>query len=84
MQAQTQISGGSVSSKSLPVSAQRLLEALNSPTAQAYGLTSRQISQRFGVVNPRDLVYRLRQNGHKIVSEEVVIKGEVRNKYFLD
>ena len=81
MQTQT---GSTDTVRSLPVSAQRLLEALNTPTAQTYGLTSRQISRRFGVANPRDLVYRLRKNGVDIISEEVVMsRGQIRNKYFL-
>lgn len=71
--------------KSLPFTAQKLLEALSTPTALAYGLTSKQIAQRFHVANPRDLVYRLRQNGYNISSEEVVMsRGDIRNKYFLD
>ena len=80
---QTQTSATSVA-KPLPLNAQRLLDALHSPTAQTYGLTSRQISRRFGVANPRDLVYRLRKNGVDIISEEVVMsRGQIRNKYFL-
>ena len=70
--------------KPLPETATKLLKALQSPTGQTYGLTSRQIRARFGVANPRDLVYRLRQNGVRISTEEAVIRGATRMKYFLD
>ena len=65
--------------------ADRLLSALKSEHAQVNGLTSRQISARFSVSSPRDLIHRLRKNGHTIVLEETVTtKGKSRQKYFLD
>ena len=80
MDAQTQ-----TTSKALPYLATRLLQSLETPTGKSYGLTSRQIRARYGVKNPRDLVYRLRQNGYPVVTEETVLSnGTVRMKYFLD
>jgi hypothetical protein len=68
-----------------PTKADRLLQALRSSTAQTYGMTTKQIATRFKVANPRDLVHRLRKNGHNIVREESISsKGISRQKYFLD
>jgi len=65
--------------------ADRLLSALKSEHAQVNGMTSRQISARFKVLSPRDLIHRLRKNGHTITLEETITtKGKSRQKYFLD
>lgn len=45
-------------------------------------LTSKQISARYKVVNPRDLVYKLRQESWTInLIERTNSKGVVRRKY---
>lgn len=47
-------------------------------------LTPKQIMQRYKVVNPRDLVYRLRREGLNIVLEtQVTSKGKVTRRYTL-
>lgn len=47
------------------------------------GLTARQISARFRVTNPRDVIYRLRQDGHNIVLNENETSRGVTRRYEL-
>lgn len=48
-------------------------------------LTAKQISARFGLSNPRDAVYSIRQNGFAVaLVEHVDTKGRVKRKYVLD
>lgn len=45
-------------------------------------LTSKQISSRFGIANPYDAIYSLRNAGYNIVMTKVTSKnGTVTNKY---
>lgn len=58
----------------------RLLNALQAGQI----LTPRQIASRFNVRNPRDLVYRLRNDGYRINTVEVTnSKGITRRKYVM-
>jgi len=48
-------------------------------------LTSKQISARYGLANPRDAVYSIRQNGFAVaLVEHVDTKGRIKRKYTLD
>lgn len=48
-------------------------------------LTAKQISARYGLANPRDAVYSIRQNGFAVAMiEHVDTKGRVKRKYVLD
>lgn len=45
-------------------------------------LTSKQIATRFGVANPRDIIYRLRNDGVKVVRKTFTAKnGKTTSKY---
>ena len=45
-------------------------------------LTSKQISTRFGVANPRDIIYRLRNDGVKVTLKTFTAKnGKTTQKY---
>lgn len=45
-------------------------------------LTSKQISTRFGVANPRDVIYRLRNSGLKVTLKTFTAKnGKTTQKY---
>jgi hypothetical protein len=58
----------------------RLLQALK----EGEELTTRQISNRFGIANARDVVYNLRQNGYAVnIVERVNSKGMKKFKYTL-
>jgi hypothetical protein len=58
----------------------RLLTALRAGEE----LSPRQIQSRFRVANPRDLVYRLRREGHVIyLSRKVNSRGKIQTKYYL-
>lgn len=58
--------------------ATKLLQALKNGAM----LTVKQIENRFNVVNGRDLVYRLRQEGYPIFLKSYMnSKGVMRNKY---
>jgi hypothetical protein len=58
----------------------RLLDTLRMGTE----LTAKQIRSRYMVANPHDLVYRLRENGHRIeLIERVNSKGVTKNFYKL-
>jgi len=47
-------------------------------------LTAKQIASRFNVVNPYDLVYRLRNDGFRVRSLETTnSKGETKPRYAL-
>ena len=48
---------------------------------KGYELTSKQISARFGIANPRDVVYSLRNNGFNIVRETVETRNGTTTKY---
>jgi hypothetical protein len=49
-----------------------------------YTPTAKQIAHRFRVANPRDLVYRLRENGITVFLDEVAnSKGVIRRRYRL-
>ena len=59
---------------------QKLLKALR----MGYALTSKEISYRFGVTNPHDTVYSLRQAGFPIYHDPIVrSRGRVTMKYRL-
>lgn len=48
-------------------------------------LTSKQISSRFGLSNPRDAVYTLRQNGYPVsLVERKDTSGRVKLKYSMN
>jgi hypothetical protein len=48
-------------------------------------LTAKQITARYGLANPRDAVYSIRQNGYAVaLVEHVDTKGRVKRKYTLD
>ena len=58
----------------------RLATALRSGSQ----LTAKQIASRFNVVNPYDLVYRLRNDGFRVRSLETTnSKGETKLRYAL-
>lgn len=45
-------------------------------------LTTKQIQSRFGVANPYDVIYTLRNNGYNIVMNKVTNRnGTTTNKY---
>ena len=47
-------------------------------------LTSKQISTRFGVANPRDVIYRLRNEGVKVTLKTFTAKnGKTTQKYMV-
>lgn len=54
----------------------------NALVTKGMALTSKQISTRFGVANPYDVIYTMRNNGYNIVTTKTVAKnGTVTNKY---
>jgi hypothetical protein len=58
----------------------RLLDTLRTGTE----LTAKQIRSRYRIANPYDLVYRLRENGHRIeLLERINSKGVTKNFYKL-
>lgn len=62
------------------IARQRLLETLKNGSR----LTSKQIQSRYGVCNPHDLVYQLRENGYIVLlSPKTNSKGETKNFYSL-
>lgn len=57
---------------------EKVLNALNSGQA----LTTKQISARYGLANPRDAIYTLRNEGYSInLVETVDAKGRTSRKY---
>lgn len=44
-------------------------------------LTAKQIATRFGVANPHDMIYRLRNKGVKINTTTVTRNGKTVQKY---
>jgi len=60
------------------------INKLHTALVNGQELTAKQITQRYKVANPRDLVYRLRQEGLNIVLEtNVTSKGKVTRRYCL-
>jgi len=48
-------------------------------------LTSKQISSRFGISNPRDAVHSIRQKGYPVnLIETVDTKGRIKHKYSMN
>lgn len=59
----------------------RLFEALNNGEE----LTAKQISSRFGLANPRDAIYTLRQNGYAVsLVERKDSNGRTKLKYTMN
>ena len=58
------------------------LQKLQEAFASGKKFTANQIASRFGVLNPRDLIYRLRQDGWDVALFETVnSRGELVRKY---
>ena len=55
--------------------------AFNALVEKKQTLTSKQIATRFGVSNPHDLVYRLRQEGVKVNRTAIKRNGKTTVRY---
>ena len=53
----------------------------NTLVTKKQSLTAKQISTRYGVSNPHDMIYRLRNKGVKINLQTVTRNGKTVTKY---